>query len=192
VPVVGLVPTAENLLGEAAFKPRDVIRQHSGKTVEIMHTDAEGRLLLADALSYAKSENARATIDLATLTGACVVALGDWVAGLFSTDEPLRDAIAAAAKESGEDVWPMPLFDDYKERLKGDVSDLKNVGGGNGGAITAALFLREFAGDGPWAHLDIAGPAFFESARDYLGKGGTGFGVRTLLRYVLAAAGRSR
>ena len=192
IPVVGLVPSAENLVGEAAFKPRDVVRLHSGKTVEILHTDAEGRLLLADALSYARRENARATIDLATLTGACVVALGDAVAGLFSSDDKLRRAIEAASAEAGEDVWALPLHADYRDRLKGDVSDLKNVGGSGGGAITAALFLEEFAGDGPWAHLDIAGPAFLESARDYLGKGGSGFGVRTLLRYVLSQGGGGR
>lgn len=192
VGVVGLVPTAENLVGEAAFKPRDVIRMHSGKTVEILHTDAEGRMLLADALSFARRERARATIDVATLTGACVVALGDWIAGLFSKDERLSDALARAASESGEDFWPLPIHDDYADRLKGDVSDLKNVAGGHGGAIAAANFLRTFAGDAPWAHLDIAGPAFFEGAREYLGKGGTGFSTRTLLRYVLAEAGGRR
>lgn len=190
--VVGLVPTAENLVGEAAFKPRDVIRMHSGKTVEILHTDAEGRLLLADALSYARRERARATIDVATLTGACVVALGDWVAGLFSGDARLRDALATAAKEAGEDFWPLPIHEDYADRLKGDVSDLKNVAGGNGGAIAAAIFLKAFAGDAPWAHLDIAGPAFFEAGREYLGKGGTGYSTRTLLRFVLAQAGDRR
>jgi leucyl aminopeptidase len=193
VGVIGLVPTAENLVGEAAFKPRDVIRMHSGKTVEILHTDAEGRLLLGDALSYAQRERARATVDVATLTGACVVALGDWIAGLFSTDADLRDSLARAAAEAGEDVWPLPIHEDYRDRLKGDVSDLKNVaGGGNGGAVIAALFLRAFAGDGPWAHLDIAGPAFLEGSREYSPKGGTGFGVRTLLRWIAAESAKPR
>ncbi len=156
--VVGLVPAVENLPDGKAYKPGDVLTTFSGQTVEIMSTDAEGRLILADALSYARKRyRPAALIDMATLTGACVVALGDLGTGLFGKDADLNARIRAAAAETGELVWEMPLWEEYVELIKSDVADWKNTGGRSGGAITAALFLKQFAGEGPWAHLDIAG-----------------------------------
>ncbi len=159
-----------------------------GTTVEVLNTDAEGRLVLADALAYAADWEPDAMIDLATLTGAQVVALGDDVAAVLGTDEDLVQALRDAATTAGEQIWPLPLVDRYAESLKSPVADLQNIGKpGHAGTIVAALFLRHFAGDRPWAHLDIAGPAFMEEANDnYLAAGGTGFGVRTLLAYLTA------
>jgi leucyl aminopeptidase len=184
--VVGYLGCAENMVGGRAYKPGDIIKSRSGLTVEIGNTDAEGRLVLADVLSYAQdAEKPDEVIDLATLTGASMIALGPNMAGLFSNHEELARRLTKASDDAGEDCWRMPLSEPLKEMLKSPVADLKNVGQRYGGAITAALFLREFIKDGvAWAHLDIAGPATAEKERDYVPKGGTGFGVRTLVRYL--------
>lgn len=179
--VVGMVPATDNLPDGGAQKPGDVIRYPNGKTVEVVNTDAEGRLILADALVLAAREKPDCMIDLATLTGACIVALGNELAGLFSNDEELADRLAACGRDAGESLWRLPLAAEYREDIKSHVADIKNVGGGSAGAVTAALFLQEFVGEVPWAHLDIAGPAFAAKERLTCPKGGTGFGVRTLL-----------
>jgi leucyl aminopeptidase len=163
-----------------------VIRARSGTTIEVHNTDAEGRIVLADVLDVIRGEQPHQIIDLATLTGACVVALGDLYSALFSHDNSVADGILASAQESGELVWRMPLEVAYKERLKTDFADLKNVGGSPGGSITAALFLSEFVGSTPWAHLDIAGPAFFAKKTRHFVSGGTGCMVPTLTRWILA------
>jgi leucyl aminopeptidase len=186
--VVALVPATENLPGGAAFKPGDVLRMHSGKTVEIVTTDAEGRLILADALSYARRYEPSAVIDCATLTGACVVALGAHVSGLMGNDEDLIEEVQAAGEASGERAWPLPLFEEYTEQIKGDTADIKNSGGRGGGALTAGALLKEFA-DFPWAHLDIAGTAYGKKGNAYTTKGGTGVPARLLVEFLL---GRTR
>ena len=186
VQVTGYVPSSENMPSGTAQKPGDVIRYRNGKTVEVLNTDAEGRLILADALIAAREDKPDVIIDLATLTGACMVALGSQVAGLFSNDEKLTDDLMASGRKAGERLWPMPLVEEYKTDIKSNIADIKNIGGGYGGAITAALFLQEFVADTPWAHLDIAGPAFSERALPHVPRGGTGFGVRTLINYVLS------
>jgi leucyl aminopeptidase len=185
VNVHGIFAATENMPGGSAYKTRDVLRAMNGKTMEIINTDAEGRLVLADALSYASRLKPSEIIDMATLTGACVVALGPDMSAIFTASEKLQKGILSAAKSQGEKVWPLPLENEYMEMIKSDVADMKNSGGRWGGAITAALFLREFVDDGiPWAHLDIAGPALVESDRPYRPAGGTGVMVRTLLRYL--------
>ncbi len=188
VHVIGYMGCVENMIGGKAYKPGDIIKSRAGLTIEIGNTDAEGRLVLADVLSYAQErENPEVVIDLATLTGACMIALGPTTAGLFANNDELAKAISVAGDENGEEFWRMPLNDGLKELLKSPIADMKNVGNRYGGAITAALFLKEFIKDGvTWAHLDIAGPATSEKDRDYLAKGGTGFAVRTLTRYILA------
>ena len=186
VQVTGYVPSTENMPSGTAQRPGDIIRYRNGKTVEVLNTDAEGRLILADALIEAMQEKPDAIIDLATLTGACVVALGGQIAGLFANNDELAEALLKCSQESGEPLWRMPLVKEYKDDIKSSVADIKNVGGGNAGAISAALFLQEFVGEAPWAHLDIAGPAFAEKDNAYLAKGGVGFGVRTLVRYILS------
>ena len=186
VQVTGYVPSSENMPSGTAQKPGDVICYRNGKTVEVLNTDAEGRLILADALIAAREDKPDVIIDLATLTGACMVALGSQVAGLFSNDEKLTDDLMASGRKAGEPLWPMPLVEEYKTDIKSNIADIKNIGGGYGGAITAALFLQEFVADTPWAHLDIAGPAFSERALPHAPRGGTGFGVRTLINYVLS------
>jgi leucyl aminopeptidase len=185
--VVALVPATENLPGGGAFKPGDVLRMHSGKTVEIVTTDAEGRLILADALSYAGRYAPAAVVDCATLTGACHVALGDHASGLMGNDEALVAEIRAAGEATGERAWPLPLFDEYTEQIKGDVADLKNSGGRYGGALTAGAFLKEFA-DFPWAHLDIAGTAYGKKGNPYTPKGATGVPARLLVEFLLGRA----
>jgi len=179
--IIGYVPLVENMPSGHAIRPGDVLRIHNGKTVEVLNTDAEGRLILADALSVACEDKPAAIVDLATLTGACVVALGEKIAGLMGNDEEWTAQIRSAAERAGERVWPLPLPADYRKGIESSVADIKNVGPREGGAITAALFLQEFVDNVPWAHLDIAGPAFLSSEDGYLPKGGTGFGVRTLL-----------
>lgn len=189
VNVVGLISATENMPGPRAVKPGDVVSAMNGKTMEILNTDAEGRVVLADALSYAVSRvKPDVMIDIATLTGACVVALGEEVAGLFASDDSLAESLVAAAKKSGEPIWRMPLVENYRELLKSSVADVKNIGGGRwGGAITGALFLQEFTSPTiPWAHLDIAGPAFAEKDSALSPRGGTGFAVHTLLSYLLS------
>ena len=180
--VIAFVPTTENMPGGRAIKPGDVLKIRNGKTVEVLNTDAEGRLILADGLSLAVEEKPDAIIDLATLTGACVVALGMKIAGLMGNNDAWIGQVRDAADRVGEPMWPLPLPQEYRKDLDSEIADLKNITGGRGGgALTAGLFLAEFAGDVPWAHLDIAGPARAGSDDGYIGKGGTGFGVRTLV-----------
>jgi leucyl aminopeptidase len=181
--VVGLIPVVENMPSGDAVRPGDIIYTFSGKTVEIGNTDAEGRLILIDAISYAKKMfKPHIMIDLATLTGACVVALGEKIAGVFSTDQNLSDLIIASGEKTYERCWKMPMPNDYKEMLKSDFADIKNISGTRyGGAVTAALFLSEFVGNTRWAHIDIAGPAYNKKESDYCTAGGTGFGVRLLM-----------
>ena len=187
VRVLGIAAATENMISGGSTRPGDIVRGLAGKTVEINNTDAEGRLVLADALAYAVRAGADELIDLATLTGACVVALGEWTAGLMGNNQPLIDRLLAAAALAGEQVWQLPLYEEHLEAMRGEITDLKNSGTGReGGAERAAAFLGEFVGTTPWAHLDIAGPAFAETRPPvpYLSLGGTGFGVRTLLRYL--------
>jgi leucyl aminopeptidase len=187
--IVGILPATDNMPGGSAIHPGDIVKTLSGKTVEVINTDAEGRLCLADAITYSLRYKPCAIIDLATLTGACVVALGGHAMALYGNDDKLTGAIQKAADETGEKVWPMPLWDDYYNQIKSDVADLKNTGGRPGGSITAALFLKQFAGDVPWVHLDIAGVAWNgEKSRPYTPKGSTGAGVRLLVRYLTEAA----
>jgi leucyl aminopeptidase len=186
VEVTAYIPTTDNLPGHNAQKPGDVIRYLNGKTIEVLNTDAEGRLILADALALAARQKPDYMINLATLTGACMVALGPQVAGIFSNHQPLADDLIRCGQEAGEKLWQLPLVKEYKEYIKSGVADMKNIGGAHGGAITAALILQEFVENIPWAHLDIAGPAFSENDSALCPKGGTGFGVRTLLRFLSA------
>jgi leucyl aminopeptidase len=182
VEVHAVMPLAENLVSGNAYKPGDVLTTRSGKTVEINNTDAEGRLALADALDWVREKiEPTAIVDLATLTGACVVALGQQIAGLMSPDDALGGRVAAAAARAGEAVWRLPLPQPYREMLDSPIADMKNSGGRWAGALSAGLFLAEFAGDTPWAHLDIAGPAFADKKHPFWGEGGTGFGVATLV-----------
>jgi leucyl aminopeptidase len=184
IEVTGYVPTTDNLPGGNAQKPGDVIRYLNGKTIEVLNTDAEGRLILADALAFAAKQKPDCMINLATLTGACMVALGNGIGGLFSNDQDLAERLLRCARQSGEKLWQLPLVKEYREMIKSSVADMKNIGGAHAGAITAALILQEFVADVPWAHLDIAGPAFAESDQTICPKGGTGFGVRTLLKFL--------
>ncbi len=182
IKLIGIVPIVENMPSGNAYRPGDIIHSYDGKTVEIGNTDAEGRLILIDAISYAiKKYKPETLIDMATLTGACVVALGEKIAGAFSFDDRLAEAILSSGEKTHERCWRMPLPEDYKELLKSEFADLKNIGSTRyGGAITAALFLSEFVGDTRWAHIDIAGPAYIKKESSYCGAGGTGFGVRLL------------
>ena len=184
--VIGLAPCTENMPDGTAYHPADVITASNGKTIEIISTDAEGRMALADALVYAKQYKPQAVIDLATLTGACVIALGEGVAaGLFCTDNWLRDRLVSSADATHERLWPMPLWDDYKEKIKSDVADLKNSGGRSGGVGTSAVFLKEFT-EYPWAHIDIAGMALLAKKDEspYVPAGGSGYGVRLLVEFL--------
>ncbi|MCU0724673.1 MAG: leucyl aminopeptidase [Planctomycetes bacterium] len=182
--VVGIAPFTENMPSGSAYHPGDVLRTMNGKTIEVLNTDAEGRLILADALAMASTFRPSAIVDLATLTGACVVALGIHCAGLLSTDDTLAARLVAAGEATGERLWRLPLFPDYREQIRSPFADMKNIGGKEAGAITAACLLREFTGDLPWAHLDIAGVSWREKERDYLRRGGTGFGVRLLIEFL--------
>ncbi|HTP66902.1 MAG TPA: leucyl aminopeptidase [Geobacteraceae bacterium] len=182
--VVGLVPAAENLPDGGAYKPGDIIRSMAGKTIEVVNTDAEGRMLLCDALHYAHRYRPAALIDLATLTGACVVALGPFASGLMGNDEGLKRALKKAGEASGERLWELPLWEEYGELMKSDVADLKNAGGPAAGTISAGWFLSRFAEKMKWAHLDIAGTAWEEKGRGYLPKGATGVGVRLLVEFL--------
>ncbi len=188
--LVGLIPVTENLPGGRALKPGDILRHYNGLTSEIDNTDAEGRLILADALAYASRFHPRAVIDLATLTGAVVVALGHHATGLFGNEPYLLQDLKDAGERTGERVWELPMFDEYAALLKSDVADVKNVGGRWAGAITGALFLKRFVGAFPWAHLDIAGTAITEEALGYIPKGGSGVGVRLLVEYLSQSAKR--
>jgi leucyl aminopeptidase len=186
--VYGIVASAENMPSGSAFRPGDVVRAMNGKTMEIISTDAEGRLVLSDALVYAAREGADEMIDLATLTGAKMIALGAESVAVFSNDDDFAQRVVAAGTEAGELFWQMPLWDALKKQIKSDIADMKNSGGRGGGAITAALLLAEFAEGKPWVHLDIAGAAWADSARDYTPKGPTGVGVMALVNYLEAKA----
>ncbi len=179
--LLGITPLTENMPGGGATRPGDVLRARNGKTIEVLNTDAEGRLVLADGLSLAAEAEPDLIVDLATLTGACHVALGDKIAGAWSNDRETLDAVLAAGARVGERLWPMPLPDDYRKNIDSDVADMKNTGPRYGGAINAALLLKEFVGEVPWVHLDIAGPARWPEDEHYQTKGGSGFGVRTLV-----------
>jgi leucyl aminopeptidase len=183
--VTAFIPCVENMPGSRAQRPGDIVTAMSGKTIEVINTDAEGRLILADALTYARQQGCTHLVDAATLTGAVVVALGHLNVGLFANDDGMRDRVLKAAKSAGERMWPMPLEDDYKEYLKSAFADLANVGGRWGGAITAAIFLKAFAEDTPWVHLDIAGTAWLDESKPFLAKGPTGLPVRTLVRLAM-------
>jgi len=186
VNVVGLVPSTENLPSGTATRPGDVVRSHFGKTIEIVNTDAEGRLILADALSYARRYQPSCVLDAATLTGAVVIGLGHHAVGLMGNDDRLLDEVRQAGDRAGERCWPLPLWDEYREQIRSDVADVKNSGGRPAGSITAGWFLREFVDGYPWAHLDIAGTAYIDAERPGLAKGPTGLGVRLFSEFVLA------
>lgn len=190
VNVIGIVPSSENLLGSKAMKPGDIIRAHGGKTIEIVNTDAEGRLILVDAISYAKRFEPAAMLDAATLTGACVIALGHAATGVMGNDEALVREVVAAGESTGERCWALPMFDDYREQIKSDYADLKNSGGRPAGTITAGWFLREFVGDWPWVHLDVAGTAYGDGKVSYLTKGATGVPTRIFVQWVMDRAAR--
>ncbi len=188
VNVIGMCGLVENMLSGSSYKLGDVLKARSGKTIEVLNTDAEGRLVLADVLDVAVQQQPAKIIDLATLTGACVVALGNDVAGAMTNDQTWCEAVKAAADKCGEPLWQLPMFSEYGEQIRSEVADIKNVGDGRwGGAITAAKFLEEFVGNKPWVHLDIAGPAFLESSKSWLDAGGTGYGVRTLVEVASSA-----
>jgi leucyl aminopeptidase len=183
--VVGIIASAENMPGGNAYRPGDIITTYDGKHVEIVNTDAEGRVVLADAIAYARQDcGATAIVDLATLTGACGVALGDYAAGFWSNDDGLRNRVLTAAEQAGERLWPMPLYEEYETQIKSDVALIKNSGGRLGGACTGAAFLKTFAEDTPWAHLDIAYTSHREKDQAHLARGATGFGIRTLVGLV--------
>ncbi len=188
VRLIGIVPAVENLPSSNALKPGDIIRFRNGKTAEIISTDAEGRLILADALAYASEMRPKVIVDLATLTGACVIALGTHASGLFSNNDELAEALIKAGEKTGERLWRLPLWKDYFEQIKSDVADMKNVGGRAAGAITAAAFLMNFVeGNIPWAHIDIAGTAWTQESspeKSYIPKGATGVGVRLLVEFL--------
>ncbi|MBA2338385.1 MAG: leucyl aminopeptidase [Acidimicrobiia bacterium] len=181
VEVIGFTPLTENMPGGRAVRPGDVFTARNGKTVEVLNTDAEGRLVLADGLSLAAEEKPDLIVDVATLTGACKVALGERIAGLFASDDEVASRLLAAAADAGEPLWRLPLEKEYRSKIDSPVADMKNTGDKFGGAISAALLLERFVDDRPWAHLDVAGPARSETDEHYLTKGGTGFGVRTLV-----------
>ncbi len=186
--VTALVSATENMPSGTAYRPGDILRIMNGKTIEIVNTDAEGRLVLADALSYASKEGLSPIIDVATLTGGIVVALGHTMTGMFCNDEQLKDGILAAGQVAGEKFWPMPLDDDYSEQIKSEVADIKQTGGRPASSVTAAKFLENFVGDAKWAHLDIAGTSYVDSKKPYQEKGATGVAVRTLTEMALRRA----
>lgn len=179
--LIGILPATENLPGGSATKPGDIVRAINGKTVEIINTDAEGRLIIADAIGYAKRFKPKAIIDIATLTGACTVALGNEAIAMMGNDRPLLEMVKRSSENTNERVWEMPLYDEYKEYLKSDAADIKNTGGKSGSLVTAAYFLYEFAEKTPWVHLDIASTAWVEKDKPYIPKGASGIGVRLLL-----------
>lgn len=184
VHLVGLIPATENLPSGTALKPGDILRHANGKTSEIDNTDAEGRLILADALAYATRYRPDLVIDLATLTGACVVALGQVTSGMMGNDQDMMNRLKEAGERVSERVWQLPLHEEYARLIKSNVADVKNVGGRWGGAITAAMFLKVFIGDYRWIHLDIAGTAIAEEPSDYIPRGGSGVGVRLLVEFL--------
>ncbi len=185
VHLVSILPVAENMPGGRAMRPGDIVTTLSGKTVEVQNTDAEGRLILSDALAYATRYKPAVLIDIATLTGACVVALGQFAIGMFGNNDQLKEHVRSAGQRAGERVWEMPLWEEYFEQLRSDVADMRNIGGRGGGMITAALFLSKFVGDCPWIHLDIASTDWSERERAYLPKGPTGIGTRLLIQFLI-------
>jgi leucyl aminopeptidase len=180
IKVIGVVPTTENMPGGRAIKPGDILKSAEGKTVEVINTDAEGRLILGDGLWYARKLGATHLVDVATLTGAIVTALGKITSGLFGSHDKYSEVVRRVANRAGDRVWPLPLFEEYKDQIKSDIADMLNTGGRPAGSITAALFLREFTGGLPWVHLDVAGTAWAEESKPYLPKGPSGVAVRTL------------
>jgi leucyl aminopeptidase len=182
--VIAAIPTAENMPGGSAIRPGDVLRHYGGKTSEVLNTDAEGRLILADALAFLSEKKPAVIIDCATLTGAAMIALGSDVAAVIGSDQALIDDLIQAGSDEGEPLWQLPLWTDYRRLIESSVADVKNVGNRYGGAITAALFLKEFVGDVPWAHMDVAGTAFADRGNQYWPRGGTGSPARTIIRYV--------
>jgi leucyl aminopeptidase len=190
--ITALIPSTENMPSGTACKPGDIIKSYSGKTIEVLNTDAEGRLILADALAYASEFKPAAIIDVATLTGACVVALGDDVIGMLGTNDKLKKEIDKAAQTTGELVWELPLWESYHELIKSDIADYKNSSGRSAGTITAAAFLSKFAGDAPWVHLDIAGPAWTNKEKTYIPKGASGVAVRLLVEFLRNRVQKSR
>jgi len=182
--IIGLLPLAENMPGGSAQRPGDIITISNGKTVEVENTDAEGRLILADALHYATKYKPKLIVDLATLTGACVVALGHLAAGVMGNDDENIKRLILSGERTNERVWQLPLYDEYAELIKSDVADIKNLGGRWGGAITAGMFLKNFVDNNPWIHIDIAGPAILEKETEYEPKGGSGYGVRLLVDFL--------
>ena len=189
---IAVIPTTENMPGGKAVKPGDILTSAEGKTVEVLNTDAEGRLILGDGLWYARRLGATHLVDVATLTGACVVALGKTTSGLFGTPDSWVEQFRRASERAGDRSWPMPVFDDYKEQFKSEIADFANTGGRAGGAITGALFIKEFSGDLPWVHMDIAGTAWNDETKPYQPKGATGVGVRTLVELALDAESWSK
>jgi leucyl aminopeptidase len=187
--VVGVIPIAENMPGGRALRPGDVLTSASGKTVEVVNTDAEGRLILGDGLWYAQQLGATHLVDIATLTGAISVALGRVTTGLFGTPPSFLEHVRAAGERAGDRAWPLPLFEEYKDDLRSEIADMINTAGRMGGAITAAMFLREFTGGLPWAHLDIAGTAWADENKPFMPKGPTGVGVRTLIEVAASMRG---
>jgi leucyl aminopeptidase len=188
VNVVGIIPSTENLPSGTAVKPGDVVRSHFGKTIEVVNTDAEGRLILADALSYARRFKPACVLDAATLTGAVVVGLGHHAIGLMGNDDQLLEEVRRAGELAGERCWALPMWDEFREQNKSEVADVKNSGGRPAGTITAGWFLREFVDGYPWAHLDIAGTAYTDGDRPYQVKGPTGIGVRLFTEFILGRA----
>jgi leucyl aminopeptidase len=184
-PVTGIVPACENMPSGSATRPGDVIKTYSGKTIEVINTDAEGRLILADALAFALEEKPSAIVDVATLTGACIVALGHVYAGLMGNDSDWVEKVRATAAEHGEKAWPLPMDPEYDQLVKSEIADVRNTGKDSPGAITAAKLLEKFTGDTPWAHLDIAGMDWRKEATSWIGAGPTGYGVRTLVALAL-------
>jgi leucyl aminopeptidase len=188
VNVTGITPFTENMTGGSALRPGDVMRAYNGKTMEVLNTDAEGRLVLADGLALAAEDDPDLIVDIATLTGACKVALGPLVGGLVAKDDEAADLVLGAAEAAGEAMWRLPFVEEYRSMVESDIADMKNIGGRWGGAITAAIILSEFVGDTPWVHLDIAGPGRADKTEHYVSKGGSGFGVRTLVSVADALA----
>lgn len=184
VHLIGIIPATENMPSGTSMKPGDVLISYSGKTIEVISTDAEGRLILADAISYAKKFNPASIIDLATLTGACVIALGNNATGILGNDRLLIEKLKNAGEKTGERLWELPLWEEYDEQIKSDIADVKNTGGRPAGTITAAAFIKKFVDNTPWAHLDIAGTAWIEKEKPYIPKGATGVGVRLLTEFL--------
>ncbi len=182
VHLIGLIPATENLPSGSAYRPGDILNSLSGKTIEVISTDAEGRLILADALAYSQRFKPNVIIDLATLTGACIIALGENVTGMMGNDDELKARVTRAADRTGEKVWELPLWEEYEEQLKSEVADIKNVGGRPAGTITGGAFLKKFVGEYPWVHLDIAGPVWADKDKPYIPKGATGVGVRLVVQ----------